>query len=153
MSSTVFYKKKGRRYIPISEYDSDFYNAIPYGTHITVCQKGHTIRRYDIDPSYGPLIAAGIIAEDSMVSALIKSGEMRPEITPLTLEQKEAWENLKNLLGKSSFYVYYPSAADIIRAGVQAMINETEKTLEHPAVKKAWDRFLIICELVKNEKS
>lgn len=150
---TVFYKKQGRRYIPVSEYDRDLGYAIPYGTHITVCQAGHTIRRYNIDPSFGPLIAAGIIAEDSMINAFLKSSEMRPSVTTMTSEQKEAWENLKNLLGDTSFYVYYPSAADIIREGVQAMINETEKTLEHPAVKKAWERFLIICELVKNEKN
>lgn len=149
----VFYEKKGRRYIPISEYDDDFHNSVPYGSHITVSKKGCSMRRYNIEPAFGPLIAAGIIAEDEMVKALIKASEARPSPAPLTDKQQKAWKNLKEAFEDDLFYIQYPSGYDIIRAGIQALIKESEKTLEHPSVKKAWERFLLICELVKDEKN
>lgn len=42
--------KDGRRYVPVSEYDSDIMEGYPEGAHLIVCHPGSTIRRYNVDP-------------------------------------------------------------------------------------------------------
>ena len=62
----IFYEKVGRRYVPVSEYDSDLLDAFPKGTHIVMCYPGGQSRRYQIDPAYAPMIAAGRVAEEAI---------------------------------------------------------------------------------------
>jgi hypothetical protein len=59
----LYYLKEGRKYIPVSEYDSDLLDSFPKGTHIVMCYPGGKSTRYGIDPAYAPMIAAGRLAE------------------------------------------------------------------------------------------
>ena len=63
---TIFYVKKGRRYIPHSSYSSEFCDSFPKGTHLVQTYPGGSSRRYNIDPAYAPMIAAGRVAEDAI---------------------------------------------------------------------------------------
>lgn len=148
----VFYKKKGRRYIPVYEYDSEFTNSLPYGTHLIVVQPGVTSYTYKIDPAFAPLIAAGKYASDEMAKKIVEASEAKPQHEPLTKEQQTAWNELKKLYGNSMFYLSFPSAYDVAISGLQAMQEEANKMLSNPAVKKAWDRFMLIWQLAKEEE-
>ena len=75
----IYYEKKGRRYVPVSEYDSEYLDSFSRGTHIVMCYPGGQSRRYNIDPNYAAMIAAGRVAEDAICDALRKSSEMRPQ--------------------------------------------------------------------------
>ena len=110
--------------------------------------------RYNIEPAYAPMIAAGRVAEDAISRAVHQASEMRPHNKPITEKQRKAWENLAKAFGSDRYYVEIPSAREIAEEGVKAMAVEAEKLLEHPAVKKAYDNFLLICQLTKeqNEK-
>jgi hypothetical protein len=44
----------------------------------------------------------------------------------------------------------YREAAE---AGVKAMMDEAALLLSNPAVKKAWENFMLICELTKENKN
>lgn len=145
----TYYIKRGENYEPISEYDSNLCDALPFGCHLVVVRPGVTSKTYNIDPAFAPMIAAGKYAEDQMTSALIKASEIRPQSIPLTTEQQEAWENLKKAFGNDSFHVHYPSAYDVIRAGLEAMASEAETMLSIPAVKKSWERFMFTYNLTK----
>jgi len=148
----VFYKKVGRRYVPVSEYDSVMLDGFPKGTHLVMCYPGGESRRYNIDPNHAALIAAGRIAEDAIVKALVKATEMRPQKTKLTVSQKNAWDNLAKELGDDLATLTTSSAYEVASAGVNAMIEEANRLMDVPSVKKAYEHFVLIAELTKDNK-
>ena len=99
MTKKIFYEKVGRKYVPVYEYDSDFLNALPKGTHLLMSYPGGSSTRYNIDPNYAAMIAAGRVAEDTISKALMRASDLRPKSKPITPEQKEAWENLVAVFG------------------------------------------------------
>ena len=145
----IFYVKKGRRYIPHSTYSSEFCDAFPKGTHLVQSYPGGSMRRFNIDPAYAPMIAAGRVAEDKISEALMKANELRPQTTPITPGARKAWEKLKKELGNDG-YLTRGSTREASEAAVKAMMEEAEKILEHPSVRKAYERFLLIAELTKD---
>jgi hypothetical protein len=149
----IFYEKVGRKYVPVREYDSELLDALPKGTHIIMSYPGGKSTRYNIDPNYAAMIAAGRLAEDAMCTALTKASELRMQRTdrerPLTPEQREAWTHLVEVLGDSAKYLEFASARDIADAGVQAMQEEANKLMQYESVKSAYEHFILMCELTK----
>jgi len=153
MSKTVFYKKVGRRYVPVNEYDRDLIDSLPKGNHLIMCRPGGQSVRYNIDPALAPMIAAGRYAEQSMLDSMHKISEARPKTKPLTDEQREAWKVMKKAFGEDRFIYTYASNMDIAQAGINAMMEEANKLLTHPAVKDQYEKFLMTCELVREESN
>jgi len=149
-NETIFYVKKGRRYIPHSTYEPNFCDAFPKGTHLVQSYPGGSLRRYNIDPAYAPMIAAGRVAEDVISKKIMEASDMRPKETPLTEEQRAAWNHLIEVFGPSARYLEWPSAREIAEAGVKAMADEADKLLENPSVRKAYERFLLVAQLTKD---
>jgi hypothetical protein len=149
----IYYEKKGRRYVPVSEYDSEYLDSFSRGTHIVMCYPGGQSRRYNIDPNYAAMIAAGRVAEDAICDSLRKSSEMRPQRTPITPGQKKAWENLAKELGDELCPLTYGSTRDHAEAGVNAMIAEADKLMTHPSVRDAYEQFQTVCNLVKQKQN
>lgn len=151
----IYYEKKGRRYVPVSEYDSDLLDALPKGAHIVMVYPGGRSTRYMIDPAYGPMIAAGRVAEDAITRAISEASQVRREKnteTPLTPEQKAAWEHLVEVLGERARYLCWESARGVAEAGLKAMQEEANKLMTNPVVKQAFEHFLLIAELAKEDK-
>jgi len=148
---TLFYKKVGRKYIPVQEYDNELMDAFPKGTHLIMCYPGGQSRRYNIEPNYAAMIAAGRVAEDAMSQAVVKASEMRPRRTPITEQQRKAWDKLSKAFGDEVYYIELPSAREIAEEGLKAMQIEADKLLSNPAVKKAYDNFMLMCELTKDQ--
>jgi hypothetical protein len=146
---TIFYIKKGRRYVPHSTYSSEFCDSFPKGTHLVDVYPGGSSRRFNIDPAYAPMIAAGRVAEDAICRAISKASEMRPQRTPITEGQRKAWRKLAKEFGADLATLNMGCARDIAEAGIQAQISEAEKLLSNPAVRKAYEHFLMLCELTK----
>lgn len=153
----IYYEKIGRRYVPVSEYDSDLMDSYPKGAHLVITVPGGTSRIFNIDPNYASLIAAGKVAEDKISEALVKAGELRMQHSDrqreLTPSQKEAWENLVREFGDTARQLEWPSAREVAEAGVKAMVNEAEKLLKIPSVKSAYEHFLLVCELTKDNQT
>ncbi len=153
MTKKIFYEKVGRRYVPVAEYDSQLLDSFPKGNHLVMCYPGGSSRRFNINPAYAPMIAAGRVAEDAISSAVVKASEMRPHNKPITEKQKKAWEALAKAFGNDRYYVEIPSAREIAEEGVKAMSLEAEKLLEHESVRKAYDHFILMCQLVKENNA
>jgi hypothetical protein len=49
--------------------------------------------------------------------------------------------------------VEIPSAREIAEEGIKAMTLEAEKLLEHESVRKAYDHFMLMCQLVKENNA
>ena len=149
----IYYEKVGRRYVPVAEYDNELLDSFSKGNHLVMCYPGGTSRRFNIDPNYAAMIAAGRVAEDAICDALRKSSEMRPQRTPITPGQKKAWENLAKELGDELCPLTYGSTRDHAEAGVNAMIAEADKLMSHPAVRDAYEQFQTVCNLVKQKQN
>ena len=148
----VFYEKVGRRYKPVYEYDQVLLDSFPKGTHLVMCYPGGQSRRFNIEPNHAALIAAGRVAEDVMCKAISQASELRPQRTPLTEGQRRAWKKLAREFGDDLATLSIASARDIADAGLTALQAEAAELMTHPAVKEAYDRFLLLSKLVK-EKS
>lgn len=151
----VFYEKVGRRYVPVSEYDSDLLDAFPKGTHIIMSYPGGKSTRYNIDPNYAAMIAAGRLAEDAVSKALVEATEIRRQQrhekgTPLTPGQKAAWEKLVEEFGPDAKQLEWPSARECAEKAVAAMQEEADKLMQHESVRQAYEHFQLMCELTKD---
>lgn len=151
-TTDTFYRKVGGRYKPVSYYDSNMCDAFPKGDHLVQCYQGGSLRRFNIDPKLAPMIAAGRFADEVMSTAIVKASEMRPRTTPLTEGQRRAWENLAREFGSDIYTIEIPSAREIAEAGVNAMVKEAEKLMEHPMVQEAYNEFMATCKLVMDQK-
>ena len=149
---TIFYKKEGRRYVPVYEYDQTLMDAFPKGTHLVQCYPGGQSTRFNIDPAYAPMIAAGRVAEDAISKRLMAISDLRPKSKPLTHKQKRAWENLVKEMGPDARMLEWASAREVCEEGVKAMAEEAEQLLTNPMVRKAYERFLFIAELTREHK-
>jgi len=145
----IYYEKVGRRYVPVAEYDNNFMDSFTKGNHLVMCYPGGTSRRFNIDPNYAAMIAAGRVAEDAISRAVVKSSEMRPHKTPITEKQRKAWDNLAKSFGDERYYIELPSAREIAEQGTKAMMEEANKLMSNPSVKKAYEQFQLVCELTR----
>jgi len=146
----IYYEKVGRKYVPVSVYDSDYLDSFPKGSHLVICYPGGQSRRFNIDPDYAALIAAARVAEDAMCNAMRKASELKPKQTPITERQRRAWANLAKEFGEEIATLNGASSYDIAQAGIKALQEEAAKLLTNPAVKKAYEHFLLVAELTKD---
>jgi hypothetical protein len=147
----IYYEKVGRKYVPVAEYDNDLMDSFTKGTHLVMSYPGGTSRRFNIDPNYAAMIAAGRVAEDAICKAISKASELRPKQTPITPGQKRAWERLAKEFGDELCTLNGLSVHDCAEAGVKAMMLEAEQLLANPAVRKAYEKFLFVAELTREQ--
>ena len=149
----LYYIKEGRRYVPVSEYDSDLLDSFSKGTHIVMVYPGGKSTRYNIDPNFAAMIAAGRLAEDAICSAMIDASELRPRQTPLTKEQIRAWRALAKTFGDELCTLHGASVRECVEAGIKAMQEEADKLMQHPAVRDAYEQFQLVCKLTKEKEN
>ncbi len=149
----IFYEKVGRRYKPVYEYDQTLMDAMPKGAHLVMVYPGGKSTRYNVNIDYAPLIAAGRVAEDEVCRAITKAQELRPQKQPITERQRELWRELAASFNNDDYPLIRPAARDGAEAAVNALISEAEKLMTNPAVKKAYEHFLLVCELTKEENA
>ena len=149
----IYYTKEGRKYVPVAEYDSDYLDSFPKGTHLVMVYPGGQSRRFNIDPNYAALIAASRVAEDAISRALVKAGELRLQRQDrerkLSEEEKVAWDNLVRVFGDSARQLEWPSAREVAEEGVKALQAEADMLLSNEAVHKAYEHFMLMCKLTK----
>ena len=153
MTKKIYYEKKGRRYVPVAEYDSEYLDSFPKGNHLVMCYPGGSSRRFNIDPDYAGLMAASRVVEDALSKAIVAASEMRPHNKPITEKQKKAWENLAKAFGNERYYIELPSAREIAEAGVKALQDETKMLYSNEAVRKAYEHFILMCQLTKETEN
>ena len=147
----IFYEKVGRRYKPVYEYDQMLLDGFPKGNHIVMCYPGGQSRRYNIDPNYAALIAAGRVAEDAMCAAIRQASEMRPQRTLITEGQRRAWLKLAKEFGDELATLNVLCARDIAEAGLKALQEEADKLMRHASVRAAYEQFQLVCKLCADQ--
>jgi hypothetical protein len=152
MVKKIYYEKVGRKYVPVAEYDSDYLDAFPKGSTLVICYPGGQSRRYNIDPDYAALIAAARVAEDAMMQAMQKASELKPTQTPITEGQSRAWRKLAQEFGTELCTLNGASSYDIAQAGLKALEQEADKLMTNESVRAAYDQFLFVCALTKQQR-
>ena len=148
----IYYEKVGRKYVPVAEYNNDLLDSFPKGSHLVMCYPGGQSRRFNIDPNYAAMIAAGRVAEEKITDAIMKANELRPQTTPITPAAQKAWMRLKKELGDEAMLTR-GSAREAAEQAVKAMTIEADKLMSNPAVKKAFDHFQLVCALTKEKNN
>jgi hypothetical protein len=97
------------------------------------------------------MIAAGRVAEDAISKALMQASDLRPRKAPLTPGQRKAWDNLVKEMGEEARCLEWPSAREACEEAVKAMQVEADKLMTNVTVRKAYEHFLMLCELTKEE--
>lgn len=158
---TELYKKVGRKYVDAglsSEYDHYW----PYGSHLVVATKGSQLTHYNIEPAIAPLVAASKHSKDAMTKALHdKLYDVTPNKKPETPEQLEAlrklkvaWRNYEKVMrSNAEISLYRASINDVAEAGAKALELEAQKMLSNPSVKDAYDKFLLVYKLTKENEN
>ena len=149
MTKKIYYEKVGRKYVPVAEYDSNWMDSFHKGTHLLMVYPGGQSRRFNIDPDYAGLIAASRVAEDAMIQAMHKASELKPVRTPITEGQRKAWKKLAKEFGDELCTLNGSCAHDIAEAAIKALQKEADVLYSNPVVKKAYDHFILLCELTK----
>jgi len=144
---TTFYQKQGRRYVAVSEYNSDVMDALPQGDHLISMRPGVSSRRYNVDAALAPMIAAGLYAEDAISRAIYNAMELRPQTVTMTPRQLELMEELTESMNQQDAQWIRPCARDAAEAGVRALQEEAQRRMNHPAVRQAYEHFLTVARL------
>jgi hypothetical protein len=98
------------------------------------------------------MIAAGRVAEDKISEVIMKATDLRRNYKmakKMTPGQLKAWNKLIKEFGEDARALEWPSAREACEEAVKAMTVEADKLLEHPAVRKAYDHFMLMCQLTK----
>ena len=148
----IYYEKKGRRYVPVAEYDNDYLDSFPKGNHLVMCYPGGASRRFNIDPNYAAMIAAGRVAEDAICRRIQQETELRPANREIDEETNRKWKKFIATVPEDFRYMFtHGCARDAAEAGVKAMQEEADKLMQHESVRKAFDNFVLMCQLVKEK--
>jgi hypothetical protein len=157
MTKKIFYEKVGRKYVPVYEYDQTLMDAFPKGTHIVMCYPGGQSTRYNVNPNYAAMIAAGRLAEDAISKKMMEASEIRLQRKDrdkqLTPSQRAAWDNLVKEFGDGAKQLEWASVREIAEAGVDAMQTEADKMMQHESVRKSYEHFQLMCELAKDRET
>lgn len=149
----IFYKKVGRRYVPVSEYDNEYLDSFPKGNHLVMCYPGGASRRFNIEPALAPMIAAGRFAEDAICRRIQQETELRPANREIDEATQRKWKKFIATVPEDFRYMFtHGSARDAAEAGVKAMQEEADKLMQHESVRKAYDHFMLMCKLTKEEQ-
>lgn len=149
----TYYEKQGRRYVEIAEYDSDFMDSFPVGATLVVREKGVTSRRYNVDPAFVELLAAATIMEDELSALIYRASEARPERSPITEEQRDAWQHLAKVMGKELFMLQYGSCRDIAEKILESLRERAEGASANPLVVDARQAYITAVALTKGSSN
>jgi hypothetical protein len=151
MKHTGIYKKVGRRYVEIGEYDTEMLDYIPLGTTVIIKQKGITSRCYNVDPDIVPMMAAAKYCEDAVSRKIMEATELRANYKmrqkELTLGQRKAWAKLIKEFGEDARQLEWPSAREAAEAAGVALQEEAEKLLSNESIRQAYEHFMLLCKL------
>lgn len=149
----TLYKKVGRRYVPAGHsFESSIFTE---GSHVVVCKPGVKHYIYNVDPYLAPLIAASMYAREKIGSAIYAARTYELDIDKkiMTDEQIQTWNRLVELLEDRRATLTVKSADDAATEGLQVLAEEADKLLKVPAVKKAFEQFMTLCQLTLEKKN
>ncbi len=69
----TFYRKRGRRYVPVAEYDDTFLSSLQLGNHLVQVKPGVRTVHFQIEPDNAAVLAAIKQCGDEAATALYEA--------------------------------------------------------------------------------
>jgi hypothetical protein len=145
----VYYKKVGRKYVEVAR--GDVIDSFPIGASLVIAEPGTTMKYYKIDPALAPMVAASQNAKQILSKVLMDELSLRPSKKLYTEEQATAWKKLSETLGEEIHPLAWPSVYAAVEAAMKVLQEDAKHMLKYPAVKKAYEEFLLVYKLTKEE--
>lgn len=127
MSETL-YRKVGRKYVPVLEYDPLVCDSFPKGCHVVVSNPGWTLYRFNIQPDKAGLVAAWAQIESELANKIMEITKAQPAKEYDKEKYRVAYEKFVSETGIHNFLLTYPSATEIARKIGELLIGETNGT-------------------------
>lgn len=130
MTKETWFRKVGRKYVPIVEAEKYDYLTMPAnGLTLTYRKDGRTQWEYDVKPDAASFVAAAMVARAAMEAAINEAATYKPQPTMrlYTKRQLALIEQFKADMGMA-----YPSwweqtsTRDIAQAGIDAVARGGE---------------------------
>ena len=134
----TYYEKRGKRYYPVLEKDLwSGGDTWPVGCHLVVCKPGVKTTRYNVEPNDSAFHAALLIHGEEIARLLVKASEAKIDPDPVTPEQRNAWNALKDAFNGGPFQVRYESASYIARKFLESLRDYSNSLSEKE--KEIWE--------------
>jgi hypothetical protein len=129
---TTYYEKRGRRYYPVAESDSRYYEIRKHGFYLEHVKPGSTSRT-PIDPKMAEVEAAMRLAYNAMIEAMhARCTPTGPQTRHVPEREKakyqKAWDAWAAIVGDVPMYFEGVSMHDVVAAGLEALRQETLST-------------------------
>ena len=151
MSETVYYKKEGRKFVPVCYYDNCM-DSITEGATLIVKQKNLTMRKSNVDVAFAPALAAAMAIKESLSTVLVRSSEARPHRGALSAEQLADWQSFISKYGDDFRYIEYPSAYESVESAVAFLAEQVAVAHKNSAVEEAWNHYKLLVALTLEKK-
>jgi hypothetical protein len=125
--SEVFYRKVGRKYIPIGS--GELYNydiKKPNGFILMYRKDCRTAYEYEVKPDNASFVAAAMVARLAMEEAIHEAAKMGPKggLKPYTAKQRKIIKQFQSDMdGMSPVYWSGKTSWEIAQAGIDAVAN------------------------------
>lgn len=125
----TFYEKRGRRYHPVSQYDSALSYALPAGAHLIVVEPGLRSTLHNVEPDAAPLLAALRMCREQITAEVRKAVEARQAARGKQLTERErmAFQAYKDMTGVDSMAMEFPSIAEIVDKLEAALLKHAKQ--------------------------
>ncbi|MEY2854624.1 MAG: hypothetical protein RL030_1756 [Pseudomonadota bacterium] len=129
--TTTLYEKRGRRYVPVGQYDPAVMDGLPLGAHLICVTPGITSTRYHVEPDQASLLAALAQHREAISDGLRRIS--LPTVVPPERDNKTrmrheaAWLAYKGIMGDDALM--------LTRPGVGGLLDELERLLIEAAKK------------------
>lgn len=120
----TFYEKRGRRYVPVYEYDSDLVSAMPHGSHLVFVEPGCRTTVFNVKPLRAPLVAAIRQHREALCDELREYSAPQPT-RPLTERERKGYEAWRKVMGGEQLVLTRPSVAALIDK-LESLLTESE---------------------------
>jgi len=117
----TFYRKVGRRYQPVSYYDSDLLDSMPPGVHLICVLPGEKSFTRSINPDHAAVLGALRLHRNAILDVLReKCGATSTR--PLTKKELAGLAAYTKVTGNDSLMLERPSAMAMVEALENALV-------------------------------
>ena len=134
MIRETWFRKQGRKYIPVVEAEKYDYESMPaQGFTLTYRKDGVTQWEYEVKPDNASFIAAAMVARVAMEDALRTAATYAPRTKQkFTKKQLALIEQFKTDMGMDyPNWWHEASSRDIAQAGIDAVTENTIKAAKY----------------------
>jgi len=115
---TTYYKKVGRRYIPVAE--SETWGTWTEGDYLVNIRPSCRSVVRCLEPEFANVEAALMVAQEGMARAIAQKAAGEPATQPIDPDEQAVWDELRRIRGERAT-LWLPSAHALAQAGIGAV--------------------------------